>query len=85
MKIHRDNKDVSDFSVQGESLSIVTPDRKLIPCNNKRNKTPNSLFIRKELIGDIANPRKWSKEDIVTDVEKDCLHKTPTYFWHKVD
>ena len=43
------------------------------------------MVIIKESIGDTFNPRKISKEDTVTNLEKCSLNKTPPYFLHKVD
>ena len=85
MNIHRYNKDVSDFSSQGKRLASVKPYQKFIHWNNKRNKTPEFLGIRKKYIGNAVNPRKISNEHTVTYVEKYSLQKTPPYFPHKVD
>ena len=38
MDIVEDNKDISDFSGQGDDLAVITPDILCIPCNNKRKK-----------------------------------------------
>ena len=71
----KENLSVYVLSGQGESLSSVTPDQKLISRNNERKKTPSSYVLRKEPIGDTVNPRKISQEDTVIDQEKDCQHK----------
>ena len=84
INIYKYNKYVYYSYRQGESLVSVTPDQQRIPCKNKINKTPYSSVIRKEPIEDTVNPRKISKEDTVTDLEKDSLHKTPPYFLHKL-
>ena len=70
--------------IKGESLSNVTPDNIRISRKKKR-KTPDSLVIRKELIGDTVNPGKIPKDYTVTDVEKYSLHQTPKTFRNKVD
>ena len=62
------------MSRQGVNLASVTPDNICIPRKNKRKKTPASSVIRKVPIRDIANLRKISQEDNVTDVEKCILH-----------
>ena len=67
--IHRENENVSDFSIQREILASVTADNICIPCKNKIKKTPDSLVIIKEPIRDTVNPRKISQEDTVTDAE----------------
>ena len=41
------------------------------------------MVLRKEPIGDTANPRKISQEYTVTDVEKGSQHKTPRLFQNK--
>ena len=82
--IHRYNENVSLFSGQVDDLASVTPDNISIPCKNKRKKTPDTSFIRKEPIVYTFNPRKRVKEDAVTDVEKDILLKKHPYFLHKV-
>ena len=43
------------------------------------------MVIRKGPIGDTINPKKISKEDTVTNVERDSLHKTLPHFRQKVD
>ena len=83
INIHRDNLSVFVLSGQGESLASVTPDQIYIPRKNKREKTPDSLVIRKKPTGDTVNPRKRSQYHTVTDVEKGSQHKTPWYFWNK--
>ena len=80
INIHRGNKYVSDLSIQGESLASAKPDNNRIPCKNKGKKTPESLIIRREHIGDTVNHRKIPKEDTVTDVEKCSLYKKPPHF-----
>ena len=56
------------MSRQGETLVIVTPNQQRIPRKNKGKKTPDSLVIKRELIGDTVNSIKISKEDTVTDL-----------------
>ena len=73
------------MSGKGYDLQSVTPDNLCIPRKIKENKTSDSLVIRKKYIGDTVNPRKRSKDDTVTDVEKYSLHKTPPSFWHNAD
>ena len=43
------------------------------------------MIIRKQIIQEPVNPRKRSKEDAITDVEKATPKETPTQFWHKAD
>ena len=40
----KDNSSISGMSGHGESVSIVTPDKKLINCRNKINKTSETLI-----------------------------------------
>ena len=70
---------------QGDDLASVIPDQQRTPRKNKIRKSQNILVIRKEFIVGTVNPRKVSKGDAVTDVEKYSLHKTPPCFQHKVD
>ena len=88
--LHIDTKEkdlncLSFFSIHGEVLSSVTPDQQRIPRKNKRNKTSDTSIIRKEPIQEPVNPRKMSKENTITDIEKSCPKETPPLFWHKVD
>ena len=58
------------MSGHGESISSVTPDKKCIPCNNKRKKTSEIFITGKENIQEPDNPSKRSKQDIIPDAEK---------------
>ena len=71
------------MSRQGDYLASTTPDNLSIPRKNKRKKPLDTSVIRKETIREPVNPRKRTKEDTVTDVEKDSIKKPP-YFRHKV-
>ena len=72
--IHWENWSVSVISGQGESLAGVTPHQQRIPCKNKIKKTPASLVLRKEPIGNTVNPRKISQEGTVIDPEKKVVN-----------
>ena len=67
---HKDNLSVSGLSEQWERLSIETPDTLHINRNNKRRKPPETSIIIKQPIQEPVNPRKRSKENNLTDVEK---------------
>ena len=43
------------------------------------------MIIRKEPIQEPVNPRKRTKQNTITDAEKNCPKKTPPFFLHKVD
>ena len=45
----------------GEHLSILTLDQQLIPRNNKRKKTSDTLIVTKETIQETVNPSKKEK------------------------
>ena len=70
---------------QGESLLSETPDTIFITCKYKRKKTPDTYIIRKQPIQGPFNPRKGSKENNLTDVEKNIPKETLPKFRHKVD
>ena len=71
------------MSRQGENLASVTPDQKYTPRKKKRKKTPSSLVLRKEPIGDTVNQRKILQEDNVIDPEKGSQHKTSRPYQNK--
>ena len=83
--IFKNNSILSVFSGKGESLSSVTSDQQLIPCKNARNKTSDTLIMRKDPIQEPVNPSKRAKEDNIPDVEKNSPRETTPLFWHKVD
>ena len=58
------------MSGHGASVSGESPYKQRIPCKNKRNNSLNTLIKRKEIIQEIYNPSKSSKEDIIPDLEK---------------
>ena len=60
-----------------ESLSSVTPDQQRIPRENKRNKTSDTLIMRKETIQEPVNPSKSEKEDTIPYVGKKPKETTP--------
>ena len=43
------------------------------------------MIIRKQPIPEPVNPRKRSKDDTITDIEKTSPKETPPSFRHKVD
>ena len=45
--IFEENKDLYDFSWQGDDLVGITPDILCIPCKKKRKNTPDTSIIRK--------------------------------------
>ena len=54
----------------GESLSNVTPDKQLIPLNNKMKQDLNTSIKGKVSIQEPDKPSKISKQDSIPDVEK---------------
>ena len=58
------------MSGHGESLLSVTPDQQRITCNNNKNKTSDTLIMRKETIQEPVNPSKRAQEDTIPDVGK---------------
>ena len=64
-----------------ESISSVTtewPDKKLIPHNNKRKKTSDTLIKGKKSIQEPDNLSKIAKKDSVPDVEIIIIKTPPT-------
>ena len=72
------------MSGHGASVSSESPDKQLIPRNNKGNNTLDTLIKGKESIQETYNPSKRAKEDSIPDVEKNNP-KTPPPFKNKVD
>ena len=52
-----------------KSVSSITPDKQRIPCKNNRKKNPDTSITGKEIIQELENPSKRTKEDSIPDVE----------------
>ena len=54
----------------GASVTTESPNKKRIPCKDKREKTLETLIRVKESIQEPDNPIKWAIEDIIPDEKK---------------